>query len=119
MAKKKNPARSASYQGDQPWDLKPVSANAQKQWDEVKLREPELSEKVQERLSTRPLERGDNPRRTHPLKGSAGVKWVGGQQLPVWQHEFTGAGRVWYCPDRSARIVWLVKMTLSHSKETD
>jgi hypothetical protein len=119
VTKKHGPTKGTSRRDDQPWDIRPVSANAKKQWDEANEREPELIEKVRERLRSRPMDRSDNPKRTHPLKGSLGVKWVGGKQLPVWQHELTGAGRVWYCPDRSAHVVWLVKITLSHPKQTD
>jgi hypothetical protein len=96
-----------------------VSARAQKQWDEVKSQEPDLLEKVRERLTTRPLDRGDNPRRTGPLKPPLDVKWIAGKQLPMWQHEMTAGGRVWYCADRSSHFVWLVKIALSHPKETD
>jgi hypothetical protein len=119
MARKKGPTRATQRQDDQPWDLKPASAKANREWDDAKAREPDLMEKVRERLTTRPLDRSDNPRRTHTLQGSLGVKWVGDQKLSVWQHEFTGSGRVWYCPDKNAHIVWLVKTTLSHPKETD
>lgn len=72
-----------------------------------------------ERLRNRPLHRGDNPRRTHPLKGSLGKKSIGGQKLPQWQHELTGAGCIWYCPDRDQRVVWVTKVEPSHPKETD
>lgn len=119
MAKRKVSARPAERTVSRPWNLKPASANARREWEESKTREPDLVEKVRERLTTRPLDRSDNPRRTHQLKGSLGVKWVGDQKLPVWQHEFSGGGRVWYCPDRDAHVVWLVKMALSHPKQTN
>lgn len=72
----------------------------------------------QRRLAERPTERG-NPRRTGPLKGKYATRNVAGQKLPQWQHEITGAGRVWYCIDRKEHIVWVTKVSLSHPKETE
>lgn len=71
-----------------------------------------------QRLAERPLDRG-NPRRTGPLKGKYAQRTVGGTALPQWQHEMTGAGRVWYCVDKKARTVWITKVSLTHPKETD
>jgi len=119
MAKKKGSTPSTPRKDDQPWELKPASAKAKSEWDAAKASEPDLMENVHERLCTRPLDRGDNPRRTHQLKGPLAFKWVEEKKLPQWQHEITGGGRVWYCPDRSTHIVWLVKATLSHPHETD
>lgn len=39
--------------------------------------------------------------------------------LPQWQHELSGGGRVFYCPDRTDRIVWVTKVDLAHPKETE
>jgi hypothetical protein len=117
--KRKGPTSATPRKDTQAWEIKPVSARAQKQWEEVKSQVPELLEKVRERLTTRPLDRSDNPRRTGPLKPPLDVKWIAGTQLPMWQHEVTGGGRVWYCTDKDSHIVWIVKITLSHPKETD
>lgn len=71
-----------------------------------------------ERLTHRPLERG-NPRTTGPLKGSLAWRRVGDRRLPQCQHELPGAGRLWYCVDEDARIIWVTKVSLSHPHETD
>jgi hypothetical protein len=39
---------------------------------------------------------------------------IGGKRLPQWQHEITGAGRVWYCPDKEVRVVWITYVSLAH-----
>lgn len=71
-----------------------------------------------ERLRTAPIVR-TNPQRTHPLKGNLATRNVAGTHLPQWQHEITGAGRIWYCPDKDNRIIWVTRVTLAHPKETD
>ena len=40
-------------------------------------------------------------------------------QLEQWQYEVTGAGRVWYCPDRESRTVWLTDASVGHLKATE
>ncbi|HEX9888336.1 MAG TPA: hypothetical protein VGA69_02575 [Nitriliruptorales bacterium] len=72
-----------------------------------------------ERLRTRPLDRRDNPRRLAQLKGKFKTKRVGDKRLPQWQYEITSAGRVWFCPDKDERIVWVTKVDLAHPKETE
>jgi hypothetical protein len=79
----------------------------------------ELMADLRERLRSRPLDRSDNPNRTHQLRGQLAEKWVGDVKLPQWQHEITGAGRVFYCPDRDARIVWVTLVDLAHPKATE
>lgn len=71
-----------------------------------------------ERLRERPLER-TNPRRTSKLQGKLRYRVIGGQRYEQWQQEITGAGRLWYCPDKDARTIWITKVSLSHPKETD
>lgn len=74
---------------------------------------------MRKRLRTRPLDRSDNPRRTHQLKPPLATKRVGGKELPQWQHELSGAGRIFYCPDRDERVVWVSRVDLGHPRETE
>jgi hypothetical protein len=60
-----------------------------------------------------------NPRRQHPLHGDLATHVVSGRQLEQWQYEVTGAGRVWYCIDDEARIVWLTAASTGHPKSTE
>ena len=101
------------------WVVKPASARARKEWETASAAEPELMKAELERLKTRPLDRSDNPRRTARLKGPLGARSIGGTKLPQWQREITGSGRIWYCPDRDAAIVWITKVSLAHPKETE
>jgi hypothetical protein len=74
---------------------------------------------IRERLRSRPLDRSDNPSRTHQLKPPLAEKVVGGKRLPQWQHELSSGGRVFYCPDQMDRVVWVTKVDLAHPKETE
>lgn len=102
----------------EPWLLRPASAAAKKQWDAACAALPEVMAAERERLRTQPTVRS-NPRRTHRLRGKLADRKVGEVRLPQWQHEITGAGRVWYCPDADQRIVWITQVSLSHPKQTD
>ena len=81
--------------------------------------EPEIMSGEKDRLHARPLDRGDNPRRTHPLKGSRAYVNILGEKFPVWQREPTSAGRIWYAADKKSHTIWITKVTLSHPKENE
>ena len=85
------------------------------------MSEPEIMNEERERLHERPMDRSDNPRRTHPLKGSfAKITLASGEgPFPLWQREQTGAGRIWYAVDKRNRTVYITKVSLSHPKETE
>ena len=101
------------------WKIKPATAQALKEWDSVCTEAPELMAAERERLRTRPLDRSDNPRRTAQLKYKLATRRIGDKVLPQWQREISAAGRVWYCPDKIERIIWVTKAELSHPAETD
>lgn len=42
-----------------------------------------------------------------------------GCQLPQWQIEVTGAGRIWYVVDVAKRAVWITLATTGHPKQTE
>lgn len=104
---------------DAAWTIKAASARAQREWEEANAAEPQLMAALRERLRLRPLDRSDNPNRTHRLKPPLDSKKVDGQKLPQWQHEITSAGRIHYCPDKATRTVWVTLVDLSHPKETE
>ncbi len=103
----------------QPWKVKTVSSSVEKQWKLALAAEPELMEEERERLKTRPLDRSRNPRRTHQLKGGLAQRRIGNQVLEQWQHEITGPARIWYCPDKKNRIIYVTYISLSHPKGTE
>lgn len=101
------------------WTVKPASEQARKQWLQALAAEPELMDAERNRLRTRPLDRSANPRRTAQLKGGLATRTIGDKTLPQWQQELTSAGRLWYCPDKQTRTVWVTKVDLQHPKATD
>lgn len=114
------PAPAATERGQgEPWTVRPVSAQAHKQWREACDSEPALMAAERTRLQMRPLDRSANPRRTGPLHGALAQRRVAETLLPQWQHELTAAGRIWYCPDKDQRTIWVMKIDLGHPKETD
>jgi hypothetical protein len=41
-----------------------------------------------------------------------------GRDLPQWQYEVTGGGRVWYCDDDKQRV-WITRAGAGHPKATE
>lgn len=104
--------------GSGEWTVKPASEQAHKQWLLAFTAEPELMAAERVRLGTRPLDRSANPRRTAQLKGKLATRTVGEATLPQWQQELTSAGRLWYCPDKQTRTVWITMVDLAHPRAT-
>ena len=101
------------------WTIRPVSQQVHKQWDAAIAAEPDLMTALRTRLRTRPLDRSDNPRRTGKLHGDLGRRRIGDASLSQWQHEITGAGRVWYCPETETRTGWVTRISFAHPKATE
>ena len=101
------------------WTIRPASERSRKQWQEAVAAEPELMAAERERLQIRPLDRSANPRRTARLRAGLAIRLIGDKRLPQWQHEITAAGRIWYCPDKDTRTVWITQVDLRHPKRTD
>lgn len=113
----RKPAASADpapRTGSAEWTIKPATAQALKEWEHACSQAPDLMAAERERPRTRPLDRSENPRRTAQLKYKLATRRVGDKVLPQWQREISAAGRVWYCPDKDERIVWITKAELSH-----
>jgi len=81
--------------------------------------QPEMMQRVKARLGKDPLDRSANPRRVHRLRGTLGTKMISGKVLDQWQFELSSAGRIWYCPDREDRVVWVTRVNLRHPRETE
>lgn len=101
------------------WRVLHASRRSKKEWRRAADSMPDLMAAEKRRLETRPTDRSANPRRTAQLKGKLKDRLIGDKRLPQWQHEITGAGRIWYCVDKEQRVVWVTKVSLSHPKETD
>jgi hypothetical protein len=102
-----------------PWTVRPASKQVLKEWETALAEEADLITSALQRLRHRPLHRGDNPRRTGPLHGGLAERTIAGVKLPQWHHELTSGDRIWYCPDKKSRIVWITKVSLAHPRQTD
>jgi hypothetical protein len=67
-------------------------------------------------LRTQPRNRTD---RNHPLKGSLAAKDVDGHQLERWQHEVTGAARIFFLIDDQKRTIWFEEVHIGQPKKTE
>ena len=70
-----------------------ASGHALREWNAAVSGVPELMARELDRLKLRPLDRGQNPRRTHPLRPPLDKKTIGAVALPLWQQEITKEGR--------------------------
>lgn len=60
-----------------------------------------------------------NPSRHHQLKGSLGTRTLKGRKVEQWQHEISGAGRIWFLIDDRTRTVWVMEVSPGHPSRTD
>jgi hypothetical protein len=99
-----------------PWKVRAADRNAGKGWDTLVAHHPEAADRTWVAITS-------DPRRTdgrqHQLKGSLAMVVVGGRSLDQWQYEVTGARRVWYAIDDSARTLWVTEARIGHPKETE
>ncbi len=98
------------------WDFRYATSDAVSGWEKVCRAAPGNARTAWERITTDPKERSE---RQHPLRGTLGSRLINGEPLEQWQHEVTGAGRLWYCIDDARRIVSLTNATPGHPKATE
>jgi hypothetical protein len=61
----------------------------------------------------------ENPSRHHQLKGSLSTRTQNGVVLEQWQHEISGAGRIWFLIDEDNLTVWVVHVGAGHPSKTE
>lgn len=105
--------------GKDEWTLRFGNKDASKTWDELlnsKLK-PALVRfwdvVVKEPRSTY------NRSRHHQLKGSLATRTLKGVEMEQWQHEISGAGRIWFLIDDKNRTVWVMEVNPGHPSKTD
>ncbi len=101
------------------WTPKFGSRDAAKAWDELlnsKLKAALVrfwDVVVEDPRST------TNPSRHHQLKGSLATRTLKGVEMEQWQHEISGAGRIWFLVDDKNRVVWVMEVSAGHPSKTD
>lgn len=101
--------------GDE-WELRFLKNPAAKGWEDLCRQYPEAAARAHDELRVNPRARND---RNHPLKGALATGAAHGQILERWQHEVTGAGRIWFLIDDERRVLWFEQATVGHPKATE
>lgn len=102
------------------WKFRYGTNDAITGWKNLCAQAPENTEKAWLEIRTNPGPRPPSSRH-HQLKGDLSTAQRRGsdQQLPQWQYEVTGGGRIWYLIDADAHTIWLVTATTGHPKLTE
>lgn len=109
--------RVAPPPGPNEWDMRFATNDAAKGWEELCRQTPYNLRRAWEALRTNPCPLATS--RQHPLKGTLSTGTFDGRQLPCWQYEVTGAGRIWYLIDDERHTVWIQAASTGHPKATE
>lgn len=116
--KKNDPVAPPPVSGE--WDIRFGTTEAAKGWGELVAAARGNTRRAWEILRSDPGPGAGKPTsRHHQLKGSLATGTHGGQELPQWQIEVTGGGRIWYLLDADRQTVWLMFAGAGHPKGTE
>lgn len=110
--------RVAPPPGPDDYDVRFDDSAACNGWDELCRKAAGKTRWAYEEMRTNP---GPKPptSRHHQLKGSLATAKRNGEELPQWQIEVTGGGRVWYLLDTARKTCWVRLAEPGHPKQTD
>ncbi len=98
------------------WDCRYASNAAANSWEQFGASVPNNIRSAWELITADPRNRS---KRQHPLRGRFATATVNGIQLPQWQYEVTGGGRIWYCIDDDKKTIWVTAVHSGHPKATE
>lgn len=98
------------------WELRFLKNPAVDGWEELCRLHPEAAARAHDFLAADPRRRTE---RNHPLRGTLAGGEARGIVLERWQHEATGAGRIWYLIDDRRRTVWFEAVHIGHPRQTE
>jgi hypothetical protein len=102
------------------WDVRFATNDAVKGWLAL---EAEAQENLRVAWDTMCTDPGPGPGKPTPrhsrLKGSLATGCHGSRDLPQWQIEVTGGGRIWYLLDEDKHVVWVKMASSGHPKQTE
>ncbi|OQO90227.1 hypothetical protein B1813_17490 [Saccharomonospora piscinae] len=105
--------------GDE-WKVRYADNEAVRGWQALVTVAPGNLRKAWEILRhTRGGTSGMSALRHHRLKYDLAMARHSGRELPQWQIEVTGAGRVWYLVDEENHTVWVKYAGVGHPKATE
>ena len=99
------------------WQLRFSKNQAAKTWEQWANSHGEVLARCYDQFTDEPRQSSD---RHHQLRGkdyATGV--LKGKTLDRWQHEVTGAGRVWALIDDETKTVWVEAVFPGHPSQTD
>lgn len=98
------------------WELRFLRKTVADDWEKLCATDRAAAARAHDWLRTRPTER---TARNHPLRHDLADVDLDGSKLPQWQHEVTGAGRVWFLIDEKRKTIWLREVHIGHPKATE
>jgi hypothetical protein len=98
------------------WDFRFATSDAAKGWDQICTSAASYARTAWETITADPRKWTD---RQHQLAGGLGKRVVNGVELEQWQHEVTGAGRIWYCIEDKTLTIWMTDASVGHPKRTE
>ncbi len=116
MSPKKDERVAPPPVGDE-WDVRFGTKEAAASWDELVRAAKGNARRAYDFMRTAPGQ--ETGTRHQRLKGSLATGMHRGRQLPQWQFEVTGGGRIWYLIDEEHHTVWGEYASLKHPKETE
>lgn len=119
MSPKRGDRAAPPPNGDE-WDVRFSTNEAVKGWEELANAAPSNTRQAWTTMRSHPGPGPGRPTsRHHQLKGSLATGQHGGRELPLWQIEVTGCGRIWYLFDEDKRVVWIHYASVKHPKSTE
>ncbi|WLQ35077.1 hypothetical protein P8A18_17290 [Streptomyces castrisilvae] len=104
--------------GRDEFEIKYATKEAVDGWRELGKQAPGNTRAAWEEMRTNPAP-SPSTERHHQLKFDLATAVYNGRELPQWQIEVTGGGRVWYLYDEEKRVCWLKVARTGHPRQTD
>lgn len=104
--------------GKDEYDVRYLSSEAVTGWRELGNKAPGNTRRAWDTMRTNPAPQPETDRH-HRLKYDLATCIHKGEELPQWQIEVLGGGRIWYLIDQKRRIVWLKLASVGHPKRTE
>ena len=98
------------------WDCRFASNDAAKSWEQLGASAPNNVRAAWEHITANPRHRSKRQKR---LRHALATATVNGIEMPQWQFEVTGGGRIWYCFDDDKKTIWLTAVHIGHPKATE
>lgn len=110
--------RAAPPATDGRWELKFARGEAAKGWEELCDQAPNNLFRAWDHLTREPTPTIYDSRH-HRMRGELSSRVFAGRDMPQWQYEVTGGGRLRYLIDDRKHTLWLWSAGPGHPKDTE